>query len=860
MPFPPGELVSPCDQQTNNCGSALLKSCDLPIGCEVVDEETGEFECSAHPFLIPEYPANMRFDIVHDATAEEFGCLEPNPHPVVAPPGGGADQELRSTAPDTAIGSGSPAPSPIIAPPGQTIAPLPVSAETSWGSRLRIHSPNLPWNTWIGMSNWRIVGSDVESSIGDLHLQSEGEDYGGRLEGHAPVGCFRASGIGSSWIDGTFVTNKARTVPCGQGIVERLPKWTTAPAALFEESPYDYGGRVVFYGKNACDNRTTFIGDELWMRKHPYMVDLFGFEMAYCPEILVSLDLPCFGPSTDWPRQPAAAWGGGAPDPECPAWTGPNQGECWCNFSPPGNNRVSDQPPDVADQEVESVARWYHDDGGQQGPLNRDDWRLGCWNIPGEEIHDCPDCVKKRLIGEVVNYALWFSQATKRISLGSDRGFGINLFGEGTQWGNGADLCPYGCGSFGWSRELMQGSHCQREDGDSCGDDPTDLEWQALCRPIGIECEPGTFCAPTFYCQWRGRPIMTRGKVCIRQYALSGNHPINPGQARLKKFAHPCTREHQTEVNPFPGYNPGQETSAINGPDNLFPGNDDVCCDSIPPDTTIFRQAECSPAYEDPQWPCPPDDDQCLGVRSPSSQVLTWWDVEFVWTVPVRFYHPDNPFCCDSSHGEEDIDVEVRAEFHGIVPMAEQLEKWLGYKFNYPGHRPQTGLDGCEVEATYSSPPGTAMSPFVNQGRYSDCPSDEPPKRCPSYVIDDTGRDRVFCPPYLLWSWSLGNKKQFGNWCIAAEAVRQDGHCVDGPFSAGPFDNPNDPFPRSGRYECSRVECRRGCSTTEYVDPNCIVTENPLASDGPDQKLEPLNPCDVASDPRGTPWGCSLCE
>jgi len=236
--------------------------------------------------------------------------------------------------------------------------------------------------------------------------------------------------------------------------------------------------------------------------------------------------------------------------------------------------------------------------------------------------------------------------------------------------------------------------------------------------------------------------------------------------------------------------------------------------------SVCFREHElCDPQLEPcdnhPCHDCPDGD-----YHKPSATVIVWCDARIVLKINVEtgdsYTYPE---CCESLGLPiqwRPETITVVGQFHGPVPWGDRMS-WPGYGLNDIGDGVdfgwQSGPCALDPMTTFSFPRTGCANLFVNHGRVTDFggPTSNPyfyngPKQCPTNISRDFANDSWFCLPKLKWTWSRGNKEENMPQCMDVEPIRNaHGACVDGTDSPG----------FSGLYECSKVECRRGCAPGE---------------------------------------------
>jgi hypothetical protein len=413
------------------------------------------------------------------------------------------------------------------------------------------------------------------------------------------------------------------------------------------------------------------------------------------------------------------------------------------------------------------------------------DWHMGC-TVPGDP-HDCKTCSWKQLKGELVNRVLAATQATQRIPL-------VPIPPE--------DLT--GCGEFGWElrRPLRLDPHeCDFSDGDGFGD----LELKMNCGVI--QCE--TFCPAPVYCD----PVLI--------VAWDARHADNQIMEARIEF------EQAELCNP------------TNGPCDRNP-----CRDS--PEGCVDEQ------------PHPPASAEVImrvrghiriGIRIRAADA-------------TRFPNCD---CCRPTLAWDHETIIIDGDFDEHMAWGKLQPSWDGYRLaggdyiDYgwadfwgtfaPPFQPAPH-DCAPTDPDAPSPPGMCMGPFCNQGKWTDATIGadgtpwyyEPPKACPSHVIQDMGWDQFYCPPMVRWTSNIGNKVDYTVQCWDVEAVRNIRACVDGTDDRD--------LAESHRYECTPLECRRGCTighAARDISPiDCGKRAQPCIEEAP-----PMTDA--------IPWSCGQC-
>lgn len=428
------------------------------------------------------------------------------------------------------------------------------------------------------------------------------------------------------------------------------------------------------------------------------------------------------------------------------------------------------------------------------GDLDYDpNWHVGCHFTDSQpDEHHCEDCVFQRNLGFLVNQILAATDTLSRIpmrpSLSKDLG-----------------SCAYGCGEFGWNL------------------------WSAT----------------------------TDGRLRVPDY-LDANED-------LKAKEWPCESPNCVNIN---GWHESGHIACGVGPGCDCTG-DGVWCTS----THSFRWRKedprnaitsCSVCFSQREL-CDPINGPCDSnpfadledYHSPSSEIIV--DVEAHVKITLVFDHwgpisgPGGCECCAAMGFDsppKTITVNIRGDFCGPLPF--------GNRDTFPGYMPVAGrmypgrqdpLTGGQIESPAGTyPRGSCANFFVDQGLYTDDPFQEPPKRCPSWVGDESGRSaaQFWCPPRVRWTWDIQgggtrwvppswphNKHQTANQCWAAQLAKNLGGCSDGSIMW----DVNDVRP------CDDPNCRRGCWVHEDLDAQGA----------------PMDPCDPLT-PQAVPWGCEQCQ
>ncbi len=438
-------------------------------------------------------------------------------------------------------------------------------------------------------------------------------------------------------------------------------------------------------------------------------------------------------------------------------------------------------PDHPTDDDVECIARL-------PGVEN---WRYGCavsddGSCTPDPVHNCPDCQEKRMVGLLAGIVIETTDALKRIPLEpiiNDQ--------------------EYGCGTFGWRNEGI------KLDELGIAAEDTEIDEQCGCiSPICFQTTPAQACEPRSVVWW------------------DTNRNTRIDLASIK-------------------FSEREICDSSDGP-----------CSSAP----------CQPN-------CDPDD-----YYTPSSQMVLWCEAIIRIIIPYAYANglditSSQDACCEylltggsSGVPNQDRVAIITGTYDGPMLFGNRIGPgWFGYRENdggtdYIDFGIQSG--GCQSDPDGQPPLGACMNPFVNHGRIDDWFIGDtgvpfftkPPKQCPSHIIDDTGGDRFFCPPKLEWDMVLRRTvfpgepptnfplalKDTRNQCWDVEPLRNKNTCIDGTFSQDPTAVTN-----SGRYECTPIECRKGCN---ILNPSVDLDGN----------CNRFQPCEEQFGPR--PWSCGQCK